>query len=352
MRLFECQTCGNIVYFENTSCVACGSSLGYDPVAGQMLTVADANGNAPAPAPGKVAQLLCANSIHDVCNWLVPVDAGSDFCKACRHNRTVPDLSILGNGERWRRIELAKRHLFYSLMRLGLPIAEPGTGPMALEFEFVATVPDATGKQKPALTGHNSGRITINVAEADDAVRESRRVAMGEPYRTLLGHFRHEIGHYYWDVLVRDTAALANFRALFGDERADYAKALEHHYSAGPPADWQRQAISAYATAHPWEDFAETWAHYLHMVDALEMARSFGIGIRGPLEQEGRTSTEVIFDPYGVRDVGTLLDAWVPLTVAMNSINRSMGQPDFYPFVLSKPIVDKLAFIHGLTHPR
>ncbi|MEO1104394.1 MAG: putative zinc-binding metallopeptidase, partial [Pseudomonadota bacterium] len=211
--------------------------------------------------------------------------------------------------------------------------------PAGLAFDFLAdqTHPDGTTRQH--MTGHASGLITINIAEGDDAERERRRTQLGEPYRTLVGHFRHEVGHYYWDRLVApDPALLAEFRATFGDERPDYAEALKRFYTNGPRPDWREHHISAYASAHPWEDFAETFAHFIHMVDGLETAAEFGL------------STTTITDPYTHREVGDLIAAWVPTTVAVNAVNRSMGQPDLYPFVLSGPVRKKLAFLSRLLH--
>ncbi len=106
------------------------------------------------------------------------------------------------------------------------------------------------------------------------------RVQMHEPYRTLLGHFRHEVGHYYWDRLIAETRWQEGYRNLFGDERASYADALDHHYKNGAPDNWQESSVSAYATMHPWEDWAETWAHYLHMMDAVDTALGFGMSAR------------------------------------------------------------------------
>jgi hypothetical protein len=173
---------------------------------------------------------------------------------------------------------------------------------------------------------------------------------MHEPYRTLLGHFRHEVGHYFWDVLVRDAGRLDACRAVFGDERADYAEALKTHYANGAPANWQDSFISSYATAHPWEDFAETWAHYLHIIDTLEMASSFGVGIHPKLGRDPAMQADINFDPYEEQDMVAILDAWLPLSFAVNSLNRSMGQADFYPFVLSPRVMEKLAFIHQVVH--
>jgi hypothetical protein len=230
-----------------------------------------------------------------------------------------------------------------------LPIAVPTNERPGLTFDFLADSIDCDGKPVPALTGHDAGVITINVAEGDDGVREQRRMAMREPYRTLLGHFRHEIGHYYWDVLVRDGKRIDRFRELFGDEKADYQSALQRHYEHGPPEGWKNTFISSYATTHPWEDFAETWAHYIHIVDSLETAQAYGMtvfaGSVWPVREAG-----VRFQPYTAGGATAIIDAWIPFTVALNSINRSMGQRDFYPFVLSPPVMEKLQFVHEIIH--
>ena len=203
------------------------------------------------------------------------------------------------------------------------------------------------------LTGHADGLITLNIAEADDAEREARRAALNEPYRTLLGHFRHEVGHHYWNLLVRDGGLLDEFRSMFGDERADYGESLQRHYADGAPADWQERHVTAYASAHPWEDFAETWSHYLHIVDTLETAGAFGMRVRPRLGgDEQAMSAAVDFDPYVNGPFDRIVDAWLPLTYAVNSLNRSMGQPDLYPFVLGPAAIRKLGFIHALVHGR
>ena len=192
--------------------------------------------------------------------------------------------------------------------------------------------------------------ITINLAEADDATRETNRTALAEVYRTLLGHFRHEIGHYYWDALVLHGGRLESCRELFGDDAQDYQLALERHYSEGPPANWRENYISAYASSHPWEDFAETWAHYIHMVDSLETAHAYGISLHGYVSS--KTEIAVAFDLYAANSAAAIIDVWIPFTVALNSLNRSMGQRDFYPFILNVPVRRKLQFIHEFVHPR
>jgi hypothetical protein len=269
---------------------------------------------------------------------------------ACRHNGTIPDLSRSENLAAWQVIERAKHRLFYTLLREGLPLRTRAEDPEhGLVFEFLAE-PGSDGPR--VMTGHDNGRITIAIVEANDVERERRRTAMGEPYRTLLGHFRHEVGHHFWDVLVRDGGSLEAFRRVFGDERDDYGAALQRHYQNGPPADWQQNFISAYATAHPWEDFAETWAHYLHIIDSVEMARSFGVSVAPEADRAGIMQADVDIDPYRATTMDEILAAWVPLTFALNSLSRCMGQPDLYPFVLAPPVAEKLAFIHAVVRGR
>jgi hypothetical protein len=239
-------------------------------------------------------------------------------------------------------MEEAKRRLIYSLIKLKLPTPSLASGEQeALVFDFLADLPE-----QKVMTGHEDGVITISLSEADDAAREQLRTSLHEPYRTLLGHFRHEVGHFYWDRLVRDGGHVESFRALFGDERADYAEALKRYYENGPAPNWRDNFVSAYATAHPWEDFAETWAHYLHIVDTLEMAYAFHLSVNPRVEEA--PSTTVDRSPYKARDVATLLAAWLPVTFAVNNLNRSMGQPDLYPFVISGAAIAKLQYIHDL----
>src|SRR5438034_1176604 len=258
MKLFECQNCGQLLYFENTNCESCG-------------------------------------------------------------------------------------------LRLRLPLATRAEDPNGLAFDFLSGPPDGKGGEAPIMTGHAGGLITLNVAEADAPERERQRKSMGEPYRTLLGHFRHEIAHYYWDRLVKESPAIEEFRRLFGDEREDYGAALKRHYAEGPPLDWAERFVTASASAHPWEDFAETWAHYFHVVDTVEPASAFGLRMRQKVAKGAGLATVIDFDPYAA-EMDRIIDAWLPLTFAVNSINRSMGQPDLYPFVLAPAVIWKLTFIHERIH--
>jgi hypothetical protein len=347
MKLFSCQNCSQMLYFENDHCEHCKKQLGYIPETATLAVVEPDGTERRAFAEPDQRYRFCDNAAFGACNWLIHAGSDATLCAACRHNRVVPDLSIEENVRRWRKIEFAKHRLFYTLMRLGLPLAnrsdEPETG---LAFDFLAETPS---QSEPVMTGHDNGVITLNLAEADDGYREQLRQRMGEPYRTLLGHFRHEVGHYFWDVLVDRGGRLEAFRACFGDERPDYGEALKHYYAAGPAANWQENFVSAYASSHPWEDFAETWAHYLHIVDTLEMAGAFGMRIRPTIEVSAEAEAELDETAAEADDIHALIDAWLPVTFAVNSLNRCMGQPDLYPFVLSEPVIGKLGFIHGLV---
>jgi hypothetical protein len=349
MKLFECDACGQPLYFENQYCESCGRGLGF--IADTMEFVAlDPAGDAWTVAGRPERRLrFCANAMHGVCNWLMEARAPDIFCRACRHNRTIPALANPENPRRWRLIEDAKRRLFYTLIELCLPLKTRAEDPKeGLVFDFLD---DDAASAPRVITGHDHGAITLNIAEADDAERERRREAMGEVYRTLLGHFRHEIGHYYWDRLVRDDpGALARCREIFGDERRDYREALRTYYAMGAPADWRGRFVAAYASSHPWEDFAESFAHYLHVVDTLETATSFGLSVRPRIARGEELAAKLDFDPERVSTIEPLVKAWLPLTFAVNSLNRGMGQPDLYPFVLSSQVVGKLGFIHHLVH--
>lgn len=345
MKLFECQHCGQPLYFENSTCESCGRRLGYLAPEATVSALEPDGDLWRALARPDTRYRMCANAMHDVCNWLIPADAPDTFCIACRHNRAIPDLSFPQNLFHWRKIEVAKHRLFYSLIRFGLPLVTAAEDPNGLTFDFLS--PDAG----QVLTGHSGGLITLNVAEADDVERERQRRVMGEPYRTLLGHFRHEIAHYYWDKFVANSGNIGTFRHVFGDERRDYSWALEKHYETGPRSDWQDRFITAYASSHPWEDFAETWAHYLHMVDTLETARAFGLSLRPRVTQNEPMTAVIDFDPYRA-DLDRLIEAWLPLVFAVNSLNRSMGSTDLYPFVLTPNVIAKLDFVHNLIHSK
>jgi hypothetical protein len=341
MKTFVCTHCKNRVFFESTACVKCGHALGFHPETMTMVALQPALGGLyrRLDQPTSTAVQYCANAAHGACNWLCAKDDPTGFCRACDLNRTIPDISQPNNLKAWRDLEQAKKRLVYSLMRFELPFSnrEVPKGPLA--FDFLRHAP----------TGHLDGVITIDVTEADAVERERQRQLFGEPYRSLLGHLRHESGHYYWMVLVEGAGNLTQYRDKFGDEREDYQAAVNRHHASGPTPDWQAKFVSAYASAHPWEDWAESWAHYLHMVDALDTAEASGMEPRSAGFSFGSIWPFKASNVY--RDVSfeALLERWIPLTVSMNSLSRSMGHDDFYPFVMPPPAIDKLAFVHKVV---
>jgi hypothetical protein len=333
MKSFQCK-CGAGIFFRNSRCLACKRELGFlpDRLVLSALEPEEGRDELRALAASGARYRKCASyAEHDACNWMIPELDGPDEprCISCRLDRTIPSLDSPENVALWSRIEVAKRHLIYTLLSLRLPLDSKAVDPEeGLAFDLLIPTPE-----QPVTTGHAHGVITLSVAEADPVACEKMRVELGERYRTLLGHFRHESGHYYFDRLLRDGPDIERFRELFGDEREDYAKALERHYAEPPGGDWHERFISAYAHAHPWEDWAETWAHYLHMLDTLETARAFGLAAAA---QPGPS-----FD--------ACLSEWLELSVALNALNRSMGLPDPYPFHIAPLPARKLAFVHEIV---
>ena len=361
MKLFACSACRQLVFFESVACTRCGQPLAYlpdreamsgieplDAPAGTVPGGGPANGRWRALAAGGAEYRLCRNwTDHAVCNWAVPADDAHELCRACRLNLVIPNLSDPAARATWARLEGAKRRLVYALLQLGLPVdPKPETEGSGVAFSFKRDQGD-----EKVWTGHSDGVITINAAEAEDPFREKMRVQLGETYRTVLGHLRHEIGHYYWARLVEPGERLAPFRALFGDERADYAAEVMRHYDAGAPPGWQGRFVSAYASLHPWEDFAETFAHYLHMVDTLETARAHGVSVRPEATAGGAPALAPAVSAREVdsEDFDELLDGFVALTLTLNDLNRSMGLHDPYPCVLSPPAIEKLRFVLDLV---
>lgn len=345
MKVYSCGNCGNLLYFENNICLQCQHAIGFDDKKLYLLTLKPNNDNTYSDinTPGS-SYRYCQNSTHSTCNWLVPSGHSSNFCTACELNRTIPDLSQNENLKKWKRIEAAKHRLVYSLLKFRLPLSSNGqNNSIPLVFDFM----ESKDQHNKVMTGHDNGLITLNIEEADEAERVQHKVELHEKYRTLLGHLRHEVGHYYWDVLIKDSNQLSEYRKLFGDESQDYSKALEVHYAQGAPADWSNNYISEYASAHPWEDWAETWAHYLHLMDTLETAHVFGITVNPQdVINKKELKADIENDPYYIKDFDKVLKLWLPLTFALNSLNRSMGHQDFYPFIIPPAVTKKLKFIH------
>lgn len=359
MRAFSCPVCSRLVTFESDRCLHCGAAMAFDP-ATRGLVALDFGTVAVADAATQAVEGRdrCANATLIGCNWLAPPTApaipveGPDpnagaprdaLCASCALTRTRPADGDTEGIERFAGAERQKRRLHFELLELGLPITDGQETPGGLVFDLLSSAVE------PVTTGHADGVVTIDLAEEDDVHRVKMREQLAEPYRTMLGHLRHEVGHYYWTVIVADAgdeARLAEARELFGDDREDYGAALDRHYAEGAPDDWEDRHVSAYATMHPMEDWAETWAHYLHLWDALQTAASYRVSVAGP---------EHVTDPSGtfagrveapvVGRFPEALEQWLPVSYALNALNRSLGSQDLYPFVLSPPVVEKLAFI-------
>lgn len=330
MRRFWCG-CGHHLFFDSTNCTHCGQKVGYDPIRDDMVNLSG-EGQFDFLSGTHGDFVYCNNGVeHDVCNWVVPAENQGSLCLGCSFNRTIPDLTNPVNLVRWRRFEQAKKRLLYTCYRMDLPIcsgwydAERGllidfiedqrTNPVLLE-SFVST-------------GYLSGVITINVLEADDASREATRQELKESYRTLLGHLRHESGHYFYAFLSENEMRKREFAELFGDPERDYQAALQYHYENGPTKDWRDFYISAYASCHPFEDWAECWSHYLHITDTLETAMAYGV-----------VGADVFQG-----DFAHTASQWRSLSVALNELNRSMGLADAYPFVITPLVEKKLAYV-------
>jgi hypothetical protein len=349
VKLFSCQKCSQVLFFENTVCTNCGQPVAFSVEANALVATPRDEAKAAQPfevklPKGKSALFSrCKNFVdHDACNWLVAAADHDPYCRSCRLTEELPDLNDAQDKAAWLEIERAKRRMLYSLYAMKLPVVSKAEDPLnGMQFRFLRGT-----QEKPVMTGHDEGIITLNIAEANDSFRENMREMMGEAYRTVLGHLRHEIGHYYWDRLVRGRPSLGPCRALFGDESVSYEESLKRHYEQGPPANWRESYISSYATMHPWEDWAETWAHYMHMTDTLETAKAHGLTVRVPGQKRG---SKVATDALAFTDFEALSNGWHGVILALNDLNRSMGVKDVYPFVLSPVVHRKIGFVHALV---
>ncbi len=335
MRVFACPRCRGWVEFEDLVCLNCGTALAYDPDRDELVDVAEGERG------------LCRSWDAIGCNWLASPDPAADgACESCRLTSEGPPDGDLAAHSQLVLAEFAKRRLVRQLRHLGLPMSVRRDGE-GLAFRLLAPAPGES-----VITGHDNGLITIDLSESNDPHREALRIRLGEPYRTMLGHLRHEIGHYYWLVLVDGTDVVEPFRELFGDERQDYGEALAAHYGDGPAEGWEDDHISHYATTHPWEDFAETFAHYLHIADVLETAAAVGVGVDGPTGVPEPLAGRIV--STGAASIADLtitdvLGRWHGFSLALNSVSRSMGRTDLYPFVITPGVARKLGFLHDLV---
>ncbi|WP_407557797.1 putative zinc-binding metallopeptidase [Winogradskyella sp. 4-2091] len=348
MKIFQCGNCNYSVYFENYTCDNCGHLTGYRAEDRMMLSF-DPNVDALISDREHLEYKYCKNKAYHACNWIIEKDNPEDYCSACQLNRTIPNLSnpASDNLDNWKNVEVAKHRLIYQLQKFNLSLPSKLKQEDGLCFDFVER-----RDNKKLMTGHANGVVTILIKEGNSVLREQARKDLREPYRTLVGHLRHEVGHYFWIKLVSEhPKILAEFRTLFGNETLDYSESLDIYYKNGAPKDWQNSFISKYATSHPWEDWAETWAHYLHIMDMVETAYFFRVNVK-PNFKTKALKTKVSFDPYTKTDFDVIVRKCVPLSLAVNSINRAMGIPDVYPFVISPNIIEKLKFVHRLLLPK
>ncbi|MEX1178374.1 MAG: putative zinc-binding metallopeptidase [Nitriliruptor sp.] len=327
MHAFTCGRCGQLVFFHNSVCLRCDAPLGFDPERLRMVVVAD-------------EERRCIHTVTAGCNWLAA--APGEACASCRLTRTRPADGDVDALAAFAAAEAQKRRLVFNLRSIGLHL-EPrdevaGTG---VAFDLLAS------DQQPVTTGHAAGVITLDLAESDDVHREQVRALMREPYRTVLGHFRHEIGHHLFTVIVTPDD-LGEVRERFGDERADYQAALDRHYEHGAPTGWEAEHVSEYATMHPAEDWAETFAHYLHIRATLETAAAYRLRVDGPTVEGGDAFAA---DPASVdpASLAALIETWLPLSYALNAVSRSLGDGDLYPFVLPPAVIAKLDLVHRLV---
>lgn len=329
MKRFRC-VCGQRVFFENATCFSCGRALAFMPHSLTMSAIEPAGANVFSTSTHERVKQCRNTTDHRNCNWVLPSDVAAELCVSCGTNRTIPILESADNLLLWTRIEQAKRRLFYTLLELGLlttSTREGGGWPSFQILEDRRRNPNVA--EEFVATGHKAGVITLNLAEADDIIRQTQRQQFGERYRTVLGHLRHEAGHFFFPRLTRAPDDLDACRRVFGDERRGYSEALAEHYAAGPSPDWPERFLSAYAAAHPREDFAESFAHYLLIVDTLGTARAAGLESIG----EGLAWTH----------------RWIEIAITLNELSRSLGSDDAYPFKLTPPTIEKLELVDRLV---
>ena len=316
MRVYTCPACNEPVYFRNLGC-SCGAELSYDPEQDRFVQGA----------------AWCSNRQKIACNWIAEDKDG--HCRSCSMTEIIPDAFRDNNVSLWSDAEFAKRWVLSNLSRWGwFTNNDAGARP---RFHLLSE--DTRKGEKPVIMGHADGLITINVIEADPVERERRRDDLSERLRTMNAHFRHEIAHFLQLRLSEDDTFLKEFRALFGDETADYGEALKAYYANGAPPDFEQRHVTRYASSHPHEDWAETAAHVMHLTDIVDSAAASGLQ-RGDRPTFG-------YDAYAEPDAEALISQAVDLGLALNRVNRSMGLQDLYPFVISPLARQKMVFTHG-----
>jgi hypothetical protein len=321
MQRLHCPNCGNEVFFDSLRCVRCATELAFELEPTGSLRVAD------AAFAGR-----CEMRHAWRCNW--QPDSSGPFCTSC----LIVDAGTHADNPLLAAFLLAQRRALAQLSELGVAwtgnVDDPAQPP--LRFTYRSSV----AGDAPTI-GHLAGLITLDLDEADPAEREQIRATLGEQYRTPLGHIRHELGHYVWlRHVASDPARHAEFRAVFGDETVDYAAALDAYYARPEDESWPDEYVSPYATAHPWEDFAESWAQVMHLHDVVTTGAAWG----------------VVEFPDGPFDPQQWISTAVLASLAANELARAMGMRDLYPFALSPGARRKIEaawrLVHGATTPR
>jgi hypothetical protein len=335
------------VAFEAQHCDTCRTPLGLHLPTRALVALND-----DGSLIDGVRWIRCTQHTTLGCNWLAEAEQ-SDFergrCLADSLIRREPAADDTLAREKLVPTAGALRRLVYQLDELELPVEPYWRVDGGLAFDLLSSY--TTGEK--VIIGHAGGVITIDVVESLDDYRETLRVRLGEPYRTMLGHFRHEVGHYYQNVLVETGSGARRYldecRALFGDEQASYADAIARHYATGAPADWAESFISEYATMHPWEDFAECFAHYLHITDTIETSREAGLVLHADRVRFAAPHDIAPLESYTDEPIERLLFDWRWLSLLFNRVNTAMGKNPLYPFEIPPAVIAKLGFVHRVV---
>ena len=335
MRRFTCESCAEEVAFDALRCASCSSPLGYVPAQQAVKVLHPAAGAVSFSISGDDAEFWrCPNSARG-CNWVLPAGTGDIWCRSCGLTPGRPDETNPDALAAWSTAEAVKRRLVHQLDHLALPIdPRSDATPDGLAFDLVY-VPGQFG---PA--GKVDEAVTLDLADADvqDVGAPPRRVHA--PFRTLIGNLRHKVGHHYWHRLVGQSDHVTPFRRLFGDERADYPAAIEPHQAAVAHHWDASRFVTGRAESHPFEDWAETFAHYLHILDATDTAEAYRLP-DGQCEM-GRPQSSP-----GGGTFAEILRLWRPTAPAVNALAASLGLPAVYPFQLTGVVLQKFEFVHA-----
>jgi hypothetical protein len=337
VRDFACEHCDSTVHFETSTCPVCSSLLGYLPEERAIRQLLPAAADTSYRIAGHATEhWRCLNAAWG-CNWVLPAAVGATWCRSCALTRGRPDDARPAAIAAWALAEASKRRLVHQLDRLALPVqGRSAAAPDGLVFDLVY-LPGERG-----LTGHLDGVVTLDLAEADPVHRDALRRQLGEPFRTFLGTLRHEVGHHYWRSLIGQVDNVGRFRSLFGDERTDYGEALRHHYGNAAAAWDEQHFVTRYAQSHPHEDWAETFAHYLHIVDLVDTAAAHG------LVDIGTGGGDALPVPADAT-IAQILELWRPIARALDDLADAVGSPHVYPVAPAAAVVDKLAFVHAVV---